>query len=248
MDRIDIILCDFIKIMPIVFNIDNAIDKAKSRKNISFNFSYPGYGSILLTRDNIYNLYKRSLSHTKKSIFNEICFLVKDIKNYKKRILEDIFIFLYILRSIFYGIKRALIKSREYSYTGKIFIYYFIINFPIYDKPKKKKKIYNNNKLLIIENISCKKKLVDPFNFRKCQYNLDNLPVMELKNLNKYLDIIETKKKKKINIDKQKIIIDSSDDNIIIDFNKSSGSQLFEFTEPINICQLKCNDCKIIYY
>ncbi len=250
MDRHDTILCEFIKIMPIVFGINDIIDKANlyksSNKKLAYSFTYPGYGKVLLNQNDLKKLCQKALCTTPLRVFTEICFLVKRKGNHQKRILCNIFVFLYLIRKTFYELSKALMTSREYINTCKKYYYNFIINFPIVDKPKNNKKLYTNCRLIQIETIACNKKIVDPFKFNQCLFNINNLNLNDLKSLDNYLDKLEECITQKMLFDASKIIIDPTSKDTI-DINIGSGTQIIEFTRPINICDIQCKDCELTY-
>ncbi len=252
MDRHDTILCEFIKIMPLVFDVNDIIEKAKlyksTNRKISYVFIYPGFGRTHFNQNDIFKLYQRAICSTPLRIFTELCFLIeRDRETNKRKIVSDIFIFLYLIRKTFYELSRALMISRRYINTCKTHCFYFNIDFPIQDKPSKNKKLYTNTKLIQIETIACRKKLVDPFRFNKCTFNIKNLTQKDLICLNNYLDELNILIEKKLIFDSKKIIIDPSlSKNINIDID--SDCKIIEFTKPINICDIKCNDCNLIYF
>lgn len=188
----DSIVCDFIKLAPLVFDISDAIDRAilfkNSDKKTTFNFTYPGFGKLPMSQNMIKYVYERALCSTPKSIFTEICYLILDTSSsHKTRILQDIFIYLYLIRNKFYELQRSLSISRLYINTCKIHFYYFKLNIPFNNKPSQTTKRYNNNQLIALQEISYCKKRVDPFSFNDCtEADLNNLTQKDYDNLQKY--------------------------------------------------------------
>lgn len=196
MNQIDTILCNFIKLMPLVFDVNDAIEKAKLAKNTGrkfcYKFSYPSFGNTTFNQNALLYLSERALCSTPTSIFNEICYLVKNDDSNITRILEDILIYLYLVKSKFYGIQRAIATSRQYINTCKVFFYYFRIDIPIANKPNQTVKRYNNNQLMTLYNLANCKKLIDPFGFKNCNGNLEDLTMQDYENLVHYLESVES--------------------------------------------------------
>jgi hypothetical protein len=189
----DQIVCDFIKLAPLVFDVSDAIERSlqfkNSNKKTTFNFTYPGFGKVPMTQNMIKYLYERALCSTPKSIFTEICYLILDTtSSHKTRILQDIFIYLYLIRRKFYELQRSLSISRLYINTCKRHFYYFKLNIPSNNKPSQTTKRYNNHQLVVLQELSYCKQRVDPFAFGECtEADLNNLTQKDYDNLQKYI-------------------------------------------------------------